>query len=121
MYRKGKDNILADHLIRFLGQLDEDIIGESEYFQRFLYPIDNIGPSDEMALKQLEDPVVANAKYQLAAQKLVIDGPLKNQSNLRIVGNRLYRGSQFVVPESMREPILSSAHKRSHAGISRTQ
>ena len=72
-----------------------------------------------MALKQSEDPVIANAKYQLAAQKLMIDGPLKNQSNLRIVGDRLYRGCQFVVPESMREPILSSDHKRSDAGISR--
>ena len=120
IYRKGKDNILADHLSRFPGQLDEDINEERECFERFLYPIDNICPSDEMALKQSEDPVIANAKYQLAAQKLVTDGPLKNQSNLRIVGDRLYRGRQFVVPESMREPILSSAHKRSHAGISRT-
>ena len=73
-----------------------------------------------MTLKQSEDPVIANAKHQLAAQKLVIDGPLKNQSSLRIVGDRLYRGCQFVVSESMREPILSSAHKMSHAGISRT-
>ena len=46
---------MADHLSRFPGQLDEDINDESECFERFLYPIDNIGPSEEMALKQSED------------------------------------------------------------------
>ena len=37
MYRKGKDNIVAEPLKSFPGQLDEDINEESECFERFAH------------------------------------------------------------------------------------
>ena len=114
-YLRGKDNVLADHLSRFPGGMDEDVNDEPECFERFVYPVDIVFPSEEMGVRQSEDQVVICAKDQMLTRNMVTEGPLRNQVNLRVLNGLLYRGNQLVVPESMREVILASAHKRSHS------
>ena len=41
-YLRGKDNVLADHLRRFPGGMDEYVNDEPECFERFVYPIDSL-------------------------------------------------------------------------------
>ena len=76
-YLRGKDNVLADHLSDFLGRMD--VNDESECFERFVYSVDIVFPSEEMGVRQSEDPVVICAKDQMLTRNMVTEGPLRNQ------------------------------------------
>ena len=83
-----------------------DINDEEEQFERFVYPMHSVDSSEEMKLKRSKDMVLLNAKRQLAGKNIITEGPLKNQSSLRVARDLLYRGHQLSVPESMRGTML---------------
>ena len=60
VYRRGKDNLAADHLSRHPKEVDTNVNDENEYFERFVYSIQSVDPWEDMRIKQSEDQLQCN-------------------------------------------------------------
>ena len=60
VYRRGKDNLAADHLSRHPKEVDTNVNDENEYFERFVYSIQSVDPWEDMRVKQSEDQLQCN-------------------------------------------------------------
>ena len=51
VYRRGQDNLAADHLSRYPKEVDTNVNDENEYFERFVYSIRSVDPWEDMRVK----------------------------------------------------------------------
>ena len=70
VYRRGQDNLAADHLSRYPKEVDTNVNDENEYFERFVYSIRSVDPWEDMSVKQSEDQLVVSAKNLLASKNI---------------------------------------------------
>ena len=117
---KGNENGAADFLSRMHSDVDPEINDEVKCFERFVYQVSTYPDLvDAIKEEQLMDRAVSYARSQVLDKGFVDRGRLKNQ-HLTISNGLLLRNGRILVPESMKNSVLTYTHNKAHPGIRRT-
>ena len=121
VYTKGNQNNAADFLSRIESDIDSQVNNEFEYFERFVYHLTMSYPElvEMIEKEQLKDQAIKYAREQVSEVGYASRGRY-NYQHLTISDGLLLRNGKILVPEAMRNSVLTIMHNQAHPEIKRT-
>ena len=120
-YIKGSENLPADYLSRLESPIDWEINDEVEHFERHVFAV--VPPEDilgKIKAGQREDSAITSSISHLQSGKQLDQGQFKRQVGMTVTNGLLCGGKKNVVPQKLKNEVISLVHNEGHLGIDNT-